>query len=137
LRRYKCPHCKSRLQGVHKVGHARTESGPHVHSYRGHCEACALPLSRRVRGRREDSGWISTRVAADDLVARLASGDLGSWDSKLSRYPAHRRRWEDFKAIKREADEFWEFADGQSDAAGVCIVRQGMPVADFQFPSPT
>jgi hypothetical protein len=134
-KRDKCPICQGNIRQNYKVlrWHGNDENsrpiGGSVET--GWCDSCNLKLIRRVDS---DPAWIATDVQKSWLSEKLSSKELTILNNKLGQYEIIGREWNEFLGRLKKQDELWRYNNPNTFSIGICVVREGIPVADFSTP---
>lgn len=122
-----CPYCHSELSEIQRNFSAHLHIG-----YQGYCNICEIPFKRLTNVNLEDTGWYSTKIKEAELLEILSDAQRLKISQLLSGYKTASKKWEIFQKRKRKNDCFYLFSTDEN-RKGVCIVRDGFPVLDFQI----
>ena len=125
-----CPICGGPVTKETWVGHVNTGEQPHEHFYEAFCESCEIVLERKIAGKL-DTGWFSSSVSEQDIIAELSHEEIIQVEKLLAKYPTLLTRWQEFIAQKREADIVCRFKEKDSQYTGLTIKRQNHLIGRF------
>ena len=125
-----CPICGGSITKETWVGHVNTGEQAHGHFYKAFCESCQIVLERKIIGK-QDTGWFSSSVDKQDIVAELSYEEIAQVTKILAKYPNLLTQWQEFIAQKREADVVCRFKQEDSQYTGLTIKRGNHLIGRF------
>jgi hypothetical protein len=126
----RCPICGGQVTQETWAGHVNMGEQAHEHLYKAFCETCQIALERKIVGK-QDTGWFSSSVNQQDIVAELSREEVAEVEKLLSRYPKLLTEWREFIAQRRETDIVCRFKQKDLLYTGLTIKREDHLIGRF------
>jgi hypothetical protein len=125
-----CPICGGPITNEAWAGHFNLGEYAHEHAYQAFCVSCQIVVERKIAGK-EDTGWYSSSVHEEDIIAELSPPEVAHIAEILAPYPTLLSQWETFIAQRRETDLVCRFKEKDLPVTGLTIKRGSHLIGRF------